>query len=85
MAERNVMSPIVPVGAIEQHGPHLPIMVDSRLVAAVAMRTASKLGERGETALVYAHHLDRRIQAPRRSAARSASTMRPFGRKNSVA
>lgn len=51
MAERNVMI-IVPVGAIEQHGPHLPIMVDSRLVAAVAMRTASKLGERGETALV---------------------------------
>ena len=32
---------IVPVAAIEQHGPHLPVMVDSRLTQEVSRRTAS--------------------------------------------
>ena len=32
---------IVPVAAIEQHGPHLPVMVDSRLTQEVSQRTAS--------------------------------------------
>ena len=32
---------IVPIGSTEQHGPHLPVMVDSRLVAEVAARAAS--------------------------------------------
>src|SRR5262249_34669655 len=31
---------IVPVGAIEQHGPHLPVEIDSLLGKAVALRTA---------------------------------------------
>lgn len=31
---------IVPIGSTEQHGPHLPVMVDSRLVAEVAHRAA---------------------------------------------
>lgn len=32
---------VVPIGSTEQHGPHLPVMVDSRLVAEVAARAAS--------------------------------------------
>lgn len=32
---------IVPIGSTEQHGPHLPVMVDSRLVGEVAQRAAS--------------------------------------------
>ena len=43
---------IVPLGATEQHGPHLPVMVDSRLVTEAAMRTAKKLDAKGITVLV---------------------------------
>ena len=32
---------IVPVGSIEQHGPHLPVSTDSDLVTAVAERVGS--------------------------------------------
>ena len=32
---------ILPVAALEQHGPHLPVMVDSRLTEEVSKRTAS--------------------------------------------
>ncbi|MBJ9698548.1 creatininase family protein [Burkholderia cenocepacia] len=32
---------IVPIGSTEQHGPHLPVMVDSRLAAEVAIRAAA--------------------------------------------
>ena len=38
---------IVPVAALEQHGPHLPVMVDSRLVEEVSKRTASLGGDKG--------------------------------------
>ncbi len=34
---------IVPVGATEQHGPHLPLLVDSACAAAIAKRTAEKI------------------------------------------
>jgi creatinine amidohydrolase len=51
MAEQDAMV-IVPVASMEQHGPHLPVMVDTRLATEVAMRTGRKLGERGETVLV---------------------------------
>jgi creatinine amidohydrolase len=34
---------VVPVAAIEQHGPHLPVMVDSLLCSAVAERAARSL------------------------------------------
>lgn len=34
---------IVPVAAIEQHGPHLPVMVDTRLVTEAALLAAAKL------------------------------------------
>lgn len=39
---------IVPLGSIEQHGPHLPVEVDSLLAQEVAMRAARKLDARGE-------------------------------------
>lgn len=42
---------IVPVGSLEQHGPHCPVEVDSRLAETVAMATAEKLSDR-ESVLV---------------------------------
>ena len=38
---------ILPVAALEQHGPHLPVEVDSRLGEEVAVRTARKAVARG--------------------------------------
>ncbi len=43
---------ILPVGSIEQHGPHLPVEVDSMLGEQVALRTARKLVKAGHPALV---------------------------------
>jgi creatinine amidohydrolase len=43
---------IVPFGAIEQHGPHLPVEVDSLLGHEVALRTARKMLSRGEPVVV---------------------------------
>jgi creatinine amidohydrolase len=37
---------VVPVAAMEQHGPHLPVMVDSLLCAEVALRTARRVAPR---------------------------------------
>jgi creatinine amidohydrolase len=37
---------ILPVGSIEQHGPHLPVEVDSMLGETVALRAAAKLASR---------------------------------------
>ncbi len=39
LANRNAIV-IIPIGATEQHGPHLPVMVDHRLVFEVATRAA---------------------------------------------
>ncbi|MCB1497257.1 MAG: creatininase family protein [Bauldia sp.] len=41
---------VVPIGSTEQHGPHLPVQVDSLLVAEVARRAAERGGD--ETILV---------------------------------
>ena len=35
---------ILPLGAIEQHGPHLPLSMDSDHADALAVRIARKLG-----------------------------------------
>ena len=35
---------VIPVGSIEQHGPHLPISTDSDIVTEVATRVAKKKG-----------------------------------------
>jgi creatinine amidohydrolase len=43
---------IVPFGSLEQHGPHLPVEVDSLLAGEVALRTARKLTDRGESVVV---------------------------------
>lgn len=45
-AERTVL---VPVGSLEQHGPHLPLDTDTRIAAAVARRAAA-----GDAALLLA-------------------------------
>ena len=36
---------IIPVGSTEQHGPHLPVQVDARLAAEVAIRAAAHIAE----------------------------------------
>lgn len=38
---------VVPVGAFEQHGPHLPLMVDAHLCETVAIGAARNAAERG--------------------------------------
>ena len=35
---------LIPVGAIEQHGPHLPISTDSDIVSTIAKRVSEKAG-----------------------------------------
>jgi creatinine amidohydrolase len=42
LAERDAIV-LVPVAAMEQHGPHLPVMVDSLLCAEVALRSARRV------------------------------------------
>jgi creatinine amidohydrolase len=42
LAKRNAIV-ILPIGSTEQHGPHLPTQVDSRLVTEVAHRAARKM------------------------------------------
>ncbi|MFM8855750.1 MAG: creatininase family protein [Actinomycetota bacterium] len=43
---------IVPLGATEQHGPHLPLDVDSTIAAAVATAVAERLGSMGHDCVV---------------------------------
>lgn len=45
LAQRDAIV-LLPVAAMEQHGPHLPVMVDSLLCAEVALRTARRVAER---------------------------------------
>ena len=43
---------ILPVASLEQHGPHLPVEVDTLLGETIARRTAAAIAARGEQALV---------------------------------
>jgi creatinine amidohydrolase len=43
---------IVPVGSLEQHGPHMPVEVDSQLGEQVANRTARLIDARGQKVVV---------------------------------
>ena len=43
---------IIPIGATEQHGPHLPVMVDHRLATEAAYRAAALLDQAGHPVLV---------------------------------
>jgi mycofactocin system creatininase family protein len=40
---------IIPVGSVEQHGPHLPLDTDTRIATAVARRVAERLAEKNES------------------------------------
>jgi creatinine amidohydrolase len=51
LAQQNAIA-ILPCGSLEQHGPHLPVEVDSMLGEQVALRAARKLVARGEAAVV---------------------------------
>jgi creatinine amidohydrolase len=44
LARRNAIV-IVPIGATEQHGPHLPVQVDARLVTEIAQRAARLMSD----------------------------------------
>ncbi|HEY0184483.1 MAG TPA: creatininase family protein, partial [Rhodopila sp.] len=50
-ARRNAIV-ILPIAALEQHGPHLPVEVDAVLGATVAARTAQKMLANGQPVLV---------------------------------
>ena len=43
---------ILPVASLEQHGPHLPVEVDSMLGETVAARTAAKVAAKGQPIIV---------------------------------
>jgi creatinine amidohydrolase len=43
---------ILPVASLEQHGPHLPVEVDSVLGETIAARTAKKILSKGQAVLV---------------------------------
>jgi len=49
---RNNAIVILPVASLEQHGPHLPVEVDSILGETVAVRTAAKVLAKGQPVLV---------------------------------
>jgi mycofactocin system creatininase family protein len=40
---------IIPVGSVEQHGPHLPLDTDTRIATAVARRVAERLADQNES------------------------------------
>ena len=50
-ARRNAIV-ILPIASLEQHGPHLPVEVDSILGETVASRTAQKILSKGQAVLV---------------------------------
>src|SRR5688500_15102879 len=43
---------ILPIGATEAHGPHLPLSADTVIAIEMAKRTAAKLKEHGVSALI---------------------------------
>jgi creatinine amidohydrolase len=47
---------ILPVASLEQHGPHLPVEVNSILGETVAARTAQKILSKGQAVLVRPGH-----------------------------
>lgn len=44
---------VVPVGAVEQHGPHLPLDTDSRIAVAVARQAAVSVASKAAAAVEY--------------------------------
>ena len=53
---------IIPIASIEQHGPHLPVMTDTRLGVEVAQRAARiAIGQRGRDIAGHGERIDREI------------------------
>lgn len=50
--DRSRLVAVLPVGATEAHGPHLPLATDVIIAGAMARRGAELLAERGATALI---------------------------------
>lgn len=46
---------IVPTGAIEAHGPHLPLDIDTQQVEVVSLRLAERIGALVAPAVVYGY------------------------------
>lgn len=44
---------VVPIGSVEQHGPHLPLDTDTRIAAALSGRIADRLGHLLAPAIAY--------------------------------
>ncbi len=44
---------VVPLGSVEQHGPHLPLDTDTRIASAVASEVASRMGAALAPAVAY--------------------------------
>ncbi len=44
IAEKNIDTAIIPVGSLEQHGPHLPVMTDWAIASELGGRVAEKMG-----------------------------------------
>lgn len=42
LAKNKPTTALIPVGSLEQHGPHLPVSVDSKIVTEIAKRVAKK-------------------------------------------
>ncbi|MEX2574572.1 MAG: creatininase family protein [Balneolaceae bacterium] len=51
LAERDAMV-IIPVGSIEQHGPHLPVSTDSICTSEVSRRVGERMNSRGHAVVV---------------------------------
>jgi creatinine amidohydrolase len=51
-ADRSRVVAILPVGAVEAHGPHLPLGTDVIIAEAMARRGAEKMSDAGMTALI---------------------------------
>ncbi len=45
---------ILPVGSIEQHGPHLPLNVDFRIVESIAWQAARKVSDEHKVSILVA-------------------------------
>lgn len=52
LAERDAIA-LLPVGSTEAHGPHLPLAVDVVIAEEVCRRLGSRLGQRGEAAVIF--------------------------------
>ena len=74
--------PIVflPIGATEQHGPHLPLSTDVILPESIALRVAERLGGIVAPSLAYGYKSQPKTGGGNHFPAHSASIPRPSSR-----